>query len=299
MDYSRITNSIDINILGSSHMVVVGAGGSYSLIQALTRMGIGKLTVLDFDIVESKNIVRQGYNQADIGEHKVVALEASVKAINPLIDFTGITKNFLDMNDEELDAIFKDADMYLFLTDSFPAQAFGNILALRYQKPAIWSGWYQNSYTAELFFQVPQYTPACFRCATSSRYLMNLNKEFKASSNGNTIFHSQLLDSLIGMMTMGILHRNTHHKDLDAALLFESFLEDGICYYNFFQFKAHPLGGNQLFDTAFGGLEKNTPLFNSYWQKVTPELIKTGYAYDCPDCKGQLLELTKSQPNTE
>ena len=297
MDFSRIIKSVDVDLLGQTHIVIVGAGGSYSFICALVRMGIGKLTVLDFDTVESKNIVRQGYHQNDIGKYKVDALEANVKAINPTIDFTGVTKNFLEMNDKELEEVFDNTDMFLFLTDSFPAQAFGNILALRFNTPALWSGWYQDSYTAELFFQIPKYTPACFRCATSSRYVINLKGEVKASSNGNTIFHSQLLDALIGMLTMGILHRDTEKKDLDAYLLFESLLEDNICHHNFFQFKGHPLGGNTLFNNVFGVSNTQTPFFNSYWQKVIPELIQTGYDYDCPDCQGALLKLTQSSSN--
>ena len=208
MDYSRIQDSVDMGLIRASHIVIVGAGGSYSLITSLARTGIGKLTVLDFDTVEPTNLVRQGYKQSDIGTFKVNALGVEVQSINPEVEYTGITKNFLEMNNEELDAIFFFFVLLLFLTDSFKAQAFGNILALRYNKTAIWSGWYEGSRTAELFFQVPDYTTACFRCACSSRYLANEKEEVKASSNSNTIFHSKLLDSFIGMMSLAILHRH-------------------------------------------------------------------------------------------
>jgi len=68
---------------------------------------------------------------------------------------------------------------------------------------------------------------------------------------------------------------------------------DGIITHNFFQFKAHPLGGNQLFETAFDSLGTHTFNFMSYWQKVEPELKITGYDYDCPDCQGKLYALTQ------
>lgn len=299
MDYSRIESSVDMGLIRASHIVIVGAGGSYSLATSLARTGIGKLTVLDFDIVEETNIVRQGYKQSDIGTFKVNALGEEIQRINPEVEYTGIIKNFLEMNEEELDSIFKDADLLLFLTDSFKAQATGNVLALRYNKPAIWSGWYEGSRTAELFFQVPDYTTACFRCACSSRYIANEKQEVKASSNSNTIFHSQLLDSFIGFTSLAILHRskNGFVSPIDLGLRkcneFEKFWkgmldENDRVSYNFFQFKAHPFGGNSLFDKACEHLNGKAQNFISFWQKPDAELKINGYSYDCPDCNGIL-----------
>jgi len=57
------------------------------------------------------------------------------------------------MTDKELDDIFMEADIFLFLTDSFEAQSFGNILALKYGKPAIWAGYYEKSQCAEIVLQ--------------------------------------------------------------------------------------------------------------------------------------------------
>lgn len=301
MDYSRIQDSVDMGLIRASHIVIVGAGGSYSLATSLARTGIGKLTVLDFDTVEETNIVRQGYKQSDIGKFKVNALGDEIKSINPEVEYTGITKNFLEMSDDELDAIFKNADLLLFLTDSFKAQSFGNKIALKYNKPAIWSGWYEGSRTAELFFQVPDYTTACFRCACSSRYIANEKEEVKASSNSNTIFHSMLLDSFIGIMSLSILHRSRVKSGfislIDLGLRkcneFEKFWrgmldENDQVSYNFFQFKAHPFGGNKLFEDAYNSLGHHSENFISFWQEAEAELKINGYDYDCPDCNGAL-----------
>jgi molybdopterin/thiamine biosynthesis adenylyltransferase len=299
MDYSRIQDSVNMGIIKNSHIVVVGAGGSYSLVTSLARCGVGTLTVLDFDTVEETNIVRQGYKISDIGNYKVNALGKEVTSINPEVSYNGITKNFLDMDDKELDAIFKQADLLLFLTDSFKAQAFGNIIALKYNKPAIWSGWYAQSRTAELFFQVPEFTTACFRCAASSRYKANEQEEVQLSSNSNTIFHSQLLDSFIGMMSLAILHKSKVNRTASLILfgghfneyeLFWDYMKDkdGKISQNFFQFKAHPMGGNNLFSKAYSHLGMHSQNFVSYWQNAEAELRINGYDYDCPDCKGTL-----------
>lgn len=292
MDFSRIEQAVDTATLHATHIVIVGAGGSYNLIINLARCGVGRLTVLDFDTVEEKNIPRQGYNISDVGMYKVKALHTKVFYVNPDVQYRGITKNFLDMTEEELDAVFKDADMFLFLTDSFTAQAFGNILSLKYNTPALWGGWYAQSRTAEIFFQVPTYTPSCFRCAVSPRYKANEKEEISVSSNANTIFHSELLDSMIGMLTMAILHRHyTGSEDKESALMFQSLLDaDGVLRHNLLQFKVHPLGGNPLFEQAYTSLGEVAQLFTPMWQEIEPELLPD-YEKDCPDCKGTLNEL--------
>ncbi|UOY05012.1 ThiF family adenylyltransferase [Muricauda sp. SCSIO 64092] len=299
MNYDRIKDSVDIALLERSHIVVVGAGGAKHLILNLARSGVGQLTILDIDTVDDTNIVRQGYDQADIGRYKVDALKEKVQRINPDVTYRGITDNFLEMNTEQLDSIFEDADMILMLTDAFSAQSFGNIVSLSYLKPALWAGWYAKSRTAEIFFQIPGFTPACFRCAVSSRYKANEQKQVVVSSQCNTIFHSELLDSLIGLLTLAILHRNSTDMTKESVRFFHSLLnDDGSLDWNFLQFKAHPEGGNPLFDRNFGALGKRASNFVSHWQQVEPEL-KPAYPYDCPDCQGVLNELVKNTCNHE
>ncbi|GGG19754.1 hypothetical protein GCM10011344_20580 [Dokdonia pacifica] len=288
MDFSRIEHAFDISILQNSHIVIVGIGGSYNLIINIIRSGVGKITTLDFDVVEQKNIPRQGYDQSDVGKYKVDALASKVKAINPNIIYEGITQNFLSMPSDELDRIFGSADILLFLTDSFEAQSFGNIIALDYNKPALWGGWYAHSRTAEIVYQVPQFTPSCFRCAVSPRYKANEKEEVQISSNANTIFHSELLDSMIGMLVMAILHRNYEGDDKESALLFRSLCDDDrVIRHTLLQFKVNPRGGNPLFDDAYGHLGKTAQLFTPIWQKIEPELVPE-YEEDCPDCRGML-----------
>lgn len=305
IDYSRIKTAIDTAKIQSLHIVVVGAGGSYSLIQSLSRCGIGTLTVLDIDTVDPSNIARQGYNISDIGTSKVAALKKSINKINPHVNYIGLTKNFLEMSEKELDSIFQPADLLLFLTDDFRAQSFGNTLALKYLKPAIWAGWYEHSRTSEIFYQIPEYTETCFRCCMSYRYLAHTldisTENTNPNSNSNTIFHSQLLDSQIGILSLAILNRsktllesNDLKPSLESELFFVSLFDENKKAYNYFHHKAHPNGGNILFDKAYGSLGGKANLFMSHWQKVSPEL-KPEYNYDCPDCKGVLKALLEQK----
>ena len=282
MDFSRIERAVDLQLLQNFHIIGIGAGGAYCLYDSLIRSGIGKLTVLDFDQVEEVNIVRQGYETNQIGLNKVAALGDHLSKVNTGTDFCGITDNFLSMPDSELDAIFGKGDLFLFLTDSFEAQSFGNILAQRYNKPAIWAGFYEKSQCAEIVFFIPEVTPACFRCVVSPRYKVQSEstKEIKVSSNCNTIFHSQLLDSFVGMIAMAILHNDT--TGFEFSNWFGKFWNR-----NLIQFKVHPDYGNEtgnLFQRVFEPTNGRAFTFNAIWQSI--EVEKPPKYKLCPDCKG-------------
>lgn len=67
---------------GRIHIIGCGAIGS-TLAEELVRYGIEKITLYDFDAVESHNIANQIYTEADIGKTKVQALSEYLLKINP------------------------------------------------------------------------------------------------------------------------------------------------------------------------------------------------------------------------
>jgi hypothetical protein len=281
-NFTRISEAVDVYFLQQTHIIGVGAGGAYCLYESLARSGLGKLTVLDFDTVDDVNLTRQGYETHQLGNKKVDALGEHLKKVNEGVDYKGITDNFLTMNDNELDTIFGNGDLFLFLTDSFPAQAFGNKLALRYGKPAIWAGFYERSQCAEIVFTIPGVTPGCFRCAVSPRYeaQANSDNEIKVSSNCNTIFHSQVLDAYIGMLIMAILHNGSGEYE------FSNWFGEKWDR-NLLQLKIHPNYGSEvgtLFQRTFAPTEGRAFTFNSIFQKIEAE-CPPKYAA-CPDCGG-------------
>lgn len=64
------------------HVVGCGAIGSH-IAELLTRIGCTNIHLYDFDTVEPHNITNQMFTHSDIGELKVDAVEAYMKAINP------------------------------------------------------------------------------------------------------------------------------------------------------------------------------------------------------------------------
>ena len=65
---------------------IAGLGGLGSAIAiALARVGVGKLILVDFDVVEPSNLNRQQYFVHQIGLSKVEALRKNIAAINPYV----------------------------------------------------------------------------------------------------------------------------------------------------------------------------------------------------------------------
>ncbi len=65
---------------------IAGLGGlGSSVAVALARTGIGRLVLVDFDVVEPSNLNRQQYFIDQLGMTKAEALEATLKRINPLV----------------------------------------------------------------------------------------------------------------------------------------------------------------------------------------------------------------------
>ena len=65
---------------------IAGAGGLGSAVAvALARVGVGRLVVADFDVVEPSNLNRQQYFIDQIGHPKVEALAANLLRINPYV----------------------------------------------------------------------------------------------------------------------------------------------------------------------------------------------------------------------
>lgn len=100
-----------IPILQSAKIGIAGAGGLGSNIAvSLTRAGIGKLVVADFDKVEPSNLNRQQFFMQQIGLPKVEALAQNLQKIST---FTQIEKHQLKLSRENIPDIFSKVDILI------------------------------------------------------------------------------------------------------------------------------------------------------------------------------------------
>lgn len=67
---------------GRVHIIGCGSVGS-TVAENLARFGVTKMTLYDFDVVESKNLANQMFVTEDIGRPKVDAVKRIILSINP------------------------------------------------------------------------------------------------------------------------------------------------------------------------------------------------------------------------
>lgn len=83
---------------------VAGVGGLGSAIAiALARVGVGRLVIADFDVVEPSNLNRQQYFTDQVGYFKVEAMAENLQRINPYIS---VEAHRLLLDTENIPSVF-------------------------------------------------------------------------------------------------------------------------------------------------------------------------------------------------
>jgi len=91
-------------VVKRSTVGIAGAGGLGSNVAvALARLGIGKLIIADFDVVEPSNLNRQCFFVDQLGELKVDALKATLLRVNPFVE---VETKALRLTTENIPTIF-------------------------------------------------------------------------------------------------------------------------------------------------------------------------------------------------
>jgi molybdopterin/thiamine biosynthesis adenylyltransferase len=78
-DRQKKIPGFDQETFSKSRVLCIGAGGIISMIApTLVRKGIGRITLLDNDVVEASNLNRQRFYIKDIGQNKAIALAGNL-----------------------------------------------------------------------------------------------------------------------------------------------------------------------------------------------------------------------------
>lgn len=104
--------------LKAARVLVVGAGGIGSpAIQYLSAAGIGRLVLVDDDVVDTSNLARQTiYAAAETGRAKVDAAAAAVARLNPHVE---VTPHRSRIGPRDMPALLAGIDVVLDGSDNF------------------------------------------------------------------------------------------------------------------------------------------------------------------------------------
>jgi len=125
--------------LKSSHAVIAGVGGlGCASAIYLTAAGIGRITIVDFDIVELPDLNRQIlYGEGDVGEKKVVAARRSLSKLNSAVEITPI---FTKITEENAGSIINGAQVVLDGLDNQATRLLVNSACVKLKIPYIYGG---------------------------------------------------------------------------------------------------------------------------------------------------------------
>jgi adenylyltransferase/sulfurtransferase len=146
--------------LKAAKVLLIGAGGlGAPLGLYLTAAGIGRIGLVDFDIVDFTNLQRQVIHATeDVGRKKLDSAAAKMKAINPHVQ---ITKHEVALSSENALDILKDYDYIVDGTDNFPTRYLVNDACVLLHKPNIYGSIFRFEGQATVFAY--QGGP-CYRC---------------------------------------------------------------------------------------------------------------------------------------
>jgi molybdopterin-synthase adenylyltransferase len=85
--FGRQEDLVPRDRLADTGVGVIGVGAiGRQVATQLAAIGVPRLQIVDFDVVDATNVTTQGYLAADIGKPKVEATAAAIRQLDPAID---------------------------------------------------------------------------------------------------------------------------------------------------------------------------------------------------------------------
>lgn len=124
--------------LSQAHVAVLGAGGLGSpALLYLAGAGVGRITVIDDDVVDLSNLHRQViHRDAGVGRPKAASAAAAMRELNPEVTVTVIAARLSPDNALE---VLGDAQVLLDGTDNFDTRHLASWACARLGIPHVWA----------------------------------------------------------------------------------------------------------------------------------------------------------------
>ena len=164
--YARHLTIPEVGIEGQERLLagrvlIVGGGGLGSPAALyLAAAGVGKITIVDDDVVEVSNLQRQVlYRTNEIGQSKALAAAKTLRSLNPTIEIEAISQRVVDENVADLVA---DHDVILDGADNFYTRFLVNDECVKQRIPAVHGSVYRFEGQVTVFD--PAHSGPCLRC---------------------------------------------------------------------------------------------------------------------------------------
>lgn len=146
--------------LKAASVLCIGAGGLGSPVAMyLAAAGVGRLGLVDFDVVDLTNLQRQIlHGTSDVGRKKLDSAEETIKDINPHVQ---VEKYEVALSSENALDIIREYDIVIDGTDNFPTRYLVNDACVLLGKPNVYGSIFRFEGQASVFAYPGG---PCYRC---------------------------------------------------------------------------------------------------------------------------------------
>jgi adenylyltransferase/sulfurtransferase len=147
--------------LKAASILCIGAGGLGSPIALyLAAAGVGRLGLVDGDVVDFSNLQRQIlHGTKDVGRKKLNSARDRIREVNPNVQIDLYDTFFTSANAAEL---VRDYDLVVDGTDNFPTRYLSNDICVFLKKPNIYGSIFRFDGQCTVF--APHLGGPCYRC---------------------------------------------------------------------------------------------------------------------------------------
>lgn len=146
--------------LKASSVLLIGTGGLGSpLALYLAAAGIGRIGLVDYDVVDESNLQRQViHGQSTLGVLKIDSAEQRIKDLNP---FVQVDKYNVPLTSENAIELFTPYDVIIDGTDNFPTRYLVNDACVKLGKPNVYGSIFRFEGQVSVFYAEEG---PCYRC---------------------------------------------------------------------------------------------------------------------------------------
>src|SRR5204863_4631857 len=146
--------------LKKSSVLLIGAGGLGSpLALYLAAAGVGRIGIVDFDVVDESNLQRQViHGTSDVGRPKLESAKERILDINPHIQ---VDTYEVALTSENALEMFRPYDVIVDGTDNFPTRYLVNDACVLLGKPNVYGSIFRFDGQASIFYAREG---PCYRC---------------------------------------------------------------------------------------------------------------------------------------
>ncbi|MCP3690337.1 MAG: molybdopterin-synthase adenylyltransferase MoeB [Gammaproteobacteria bacterium] len=170
--YSRQIRLSQIGAKGQQKLLdatalIIGMGGLGSpAAMYLAAGGVGKLIIVDYDVVEASNLQRQVIHaDAAIGDNKVDSAKKTITALNPQCNVEAIN---YQVDGDELKSLIAHVDIVLDCCDNFPTRFETNRYCVETATPLVSGAAIRME--GQLMSYQPDMQGPCYQCLYSQVY---------------------------------------------------------------------------------------------------------------------------------